>query len=72
MPPDPLDLECFACQIVYFAHNYHAHSNIIVPPFSESWICPFLWTVCINIQHYLAHQLVQDYIMEIYYGKLMN
>ena len=32
MPPDPLDLACFACQIVYFAHNYHAHSNKIVPP----------------------------------------
>ena len=32
MLPDPLDLACFACQIVYFAHNYHAHSNKIVPP----------------------------------------
>ena len=32
MPPDPLDLACFVCQIVYFALNYHAHSNIIVPP----------------------------------------
>ena len=41
MPPDPLDLACFVCQIVYFALNYHAHSNIIVPPpFSESWIRP--------------------------------
>ena len=32
MPQTPLDLACFACQIVYFAHNYHAHSNKIVPP----------------------------------------
>ena len=31
-PRPPLDLACFACQIVFFTHNYHAHSNIIVPP----------------------------------------
>ena len=41
MPPDPLDLACFACQIVYFAHNYHAHRNIIVsPPFLNPGSAP--------------------------------
>ena len=32
MPPDPLDLACFACQIVCSAHNYHAHYNVFAPP----------------------------------------
>ena len=40
MPPDPLDLACFTCQIVCSAHNYHVHYNVCVPPFCESWIRP--------------------------------
>ena len=31
-PQTPLDLACFACQIVCSSHNYHVHYNIFVPP----------------------------------------
>ena len=55
MPPDFQDLACFACQIVYFACNYHAHSNIIVLPLSESWICPcFQSCKYVQLQHQVS------------------
>ena len=41
MPPDPLDLACFVCQIVCSAYNYHVHYNVFVrPPFVNPGSAP--------------------------------